>query len=182
MNAETEPNGTVICSSCGSANPANQQACTQCGSPLPAVPVLSETAPAPAPEATPAPAEPEPASVQAGERGGCLSIWLILSMLGGLLSLAGVAIAFSFFGLEDQTLPATLVSIAYGAGAFGIWKWKKWGLYLYVAAAAAALLIIAATTLLGDYDPGAALGSMAIWAIGMGIFYALVKPIYPHLT
>jgi len=78
------------------------------------------------------------------ERGTWLSIWLVLIILHGILSV------FLIMGLNKQpdtgALPwyismLFLASVAKIVGAAGIWFWKKWGIYLYSIGVLAAMIV-----------------------------------------
>ena len=82
-------------------------------------------------------------STQTGtrERGGCLTIYLILIVIGSIL---GLASAFSLNATMQQLqaqgadvpsipswyAPATILPVLLSlVGAYGTWTWKKWGVY-----------------------------------------------------
>jgi hypothetical protein len=78
------------------------------------------------------------------ERGGCLTLYLIVIVIGSIL---GLIAAFSLSSTANQLAaqgfavavpswygPAWIVSIILSlAGAYGTWNWKKWGVYLLIA-------------------------------------------------
>lgn len=78
------------------------------------------------------------------ERGGCLTLYLVLIVIGSIL---GLIAAFSLSSTANQLAaqgfavnvpswygPAWIVSIILSiAGAYGTWTWKKWGIYLLAA-------------------------------------------------
>ena len=53
-----------------------------------------------------------------------------------------------------------------------MWKWKKWGLYLYVITALAAL----AYFFISSPERSQLALSLLGWLVAMGIFFALIKP------
>ena len=82
------------------------------------------------------------------QRGGCLSVVLIALMV--LYAIATVSVAALLFGVvKGAELPDTFtpglakvalgVAIAAAVGAFGIWRWRRWGMYLFAASAGTAL-------------------------------------------
>jgi hypothetical protein len=108
------------------------------------------------------------------ERGGCLTIWLVLMIIAFAFS------AFNYLVNGAQVAAAlpgavpswafTVLGIAAVVGvvsAIGLWMWKKWGFYGYIAVAVVALIINAIIGLLVPGIVGA--------AIGIGILWFLVK-------
>jgi hypothetical protein len=99
------------------------------------------------------------------ERGGFLTILLVLIFLHSLL-----ATAMAYSTLQEQyrstswVLPAlALASLAGIVAAVGMWFWKKWGIYLYVAisiTAAVVHILLTGSTMVVFYDliPVAILG------------------------
>ena len=76
------------------------------------------------------------------ERGTGLSIWLILIMLQSILA---VFLILDYTKWADEvSLPFILSGLFLAAtarfvGAIAIWRWEKWGLYLYAGGVIAAL-------------------------------------------
>jgi hypothetical protein len=107
------------------------------------------------------------------ERGGCLTIWLVLM----ILAFAGSA--FTYLANSAALAPAfpdapswtfTLLGVAGIAGvvsAIGLWMWKRWGFYGYVVVALIALVVNA---MLGQF----VLGIVGA-AVGLGILWFLIK-------
>ncbi len=74
------------------------------------------------------------------ERGGCLTLFLVLYAIGSVIT---VITAFSLSGanaaLAAQGLPtypswygigSIVITLIGLAGVYGAWTWKKWGVYL----------------------------------------------------
>lgn len=80
MNADLDESTVVVCQACGASNAADAQTCASCAAPLSVAPVAS-TSENIEPLAPPTPAQPE--------RGGCLTAWLGLSMILGVLAIPG---------------------------------------------------------------------------------------------
>ncbi len=93
----TETKATIICPQCGKANEGGA-VCRYCHH------VLSK-------------------KIASRERGGCLSLWLVLVMGSNLLGIFGFA--------TEGTLNflALALSIGHFACAAALWNWKKWGAY-----------------------------------------------------
>ena len=169
MDTELEHSEVVICESCGASNAKDAPACAICGAPLPAQPVVvGEVIP------------PGPAAGQV-ERGGCLSVLLGLSIVGGLLAIPLTICSLFTLQLNIGTLFDNAISVLYAVAAIALWKWKKWGLYLYVVVAVVGLASIVLSGLLGALELSSVLIIVLIWFVAMGIFYALVKPVLPYL-
>ncbi len=78
------------------------------------------------------------------ERGWLLTIALIFVAIGGLISLG---VAWSESGLRGTELPnwyvyaAVAAAIADIIAAFGLWRWKKWGYYLFLASSIVSIVL-----------------------------------------
>ena len=72
---------------------------------------------------------------QKKERGWLLTIAIILVILGGIVSFG---VAWSESGMRGTALPnwyvfaAVTAAIADVIAGIGLWRWKKWGYYLYL--------------------------------------------------
>lgn len=92
------------------------------------------------------------------ERGGWLSAWLIIIILhGALMTFLVLDSLKQEYAPNRPFIIATLliISIADVVAALAIWKWKKWGLYLYAAAIVVGIfihLIITGSLLVVFYD------------------------------
>jgi hypothetical protein len=113
------------------------------------------------------------------ERGGCLTAYLVVAVLGAVASLvlllgAGSLNASLAAQGVDTTLPGwvipaqiVLVIIAV-AGVYGIWTWKKWGVYLLVAE-------WVLSTLIGVASGSGASSGAASLVLGGAVLYYLLK-------
>ena len=78
------------------------------------------------------------------ERGWVLSLAIILVIIGGFISLA---VAWSESGLRGTALPTWYIVAAVAAAVadiiagIGLWRWKKWGYYLYLAATLVSIVL-----------------------------------------
>ena len=111
------------------------------------------------------------------ERGGCLTVWLVVvtafNLFFGLISSLQL---LSYVGDPRVTrvLPAVVIygliglEIALIAGLFGIWNWKRWGVYTV----AGALTISAVLSLIS----GDALRGLVFPIIQFAIFFYLINP------
>ncbi len=82
------------------------------------------------------------------ERGGCLTLYLVVAFVGSLLGILGAISANSAIatltaqGVDVSQyqvypswyLPASIVPVLITiVGVFGVWTWKKWGVYAIIA-------------------------------------------------
>ena len=104
-----------------------------------------------------------------------------LSIVGGLLAIPLTICSLFTLQLNIGTLFDNAISVLYAVAAIALWKWKKWGLYLYVVVAVVGLASIVLSGLLGALELSSVLIIVLIWFVAMGIFYALVKPVLPYL-
>ena len=119
------------------------------------------------------PASESIASVTTGKnRGGCLTAWLILGMIGSIYS---IFLYSSGRALFKSALPAwgmailLVLSLLILASLYGIWLWKKWGLYGYFGLIILGLII---NVMLGLNLLSAIFGAV----LSGGIMYILIKP------
>lgn len=110
------------------------------------------------------------------ERGGCLSTFIILMIIGNALSI------FLYLGMGEKLtraahLPAytPVIMIVFGmlnvVFAFMIYNWKKMGVY---GLTVNSILILIANLMLG-------MGITSFGGlIGLGILFALINPVWKH--
>lgn len=68
------------------------------------------------------------------ERGGCLSVWLSLIVIHGVVSAALIAYLRTERDLSSPWWVWAILfvfALADIVAMIGVWKWKKWGLWLY---------------------------------------------------
>jgi O-antigen ligase len=111
------------------------------------------------------------------ERGGCLTAWLVVvtafNLFFGLISSLQL---LSYVGDPRVTrvIPAVVIygliglEIALIAGLFGIWNWKRWGVYTVAGALAISAVF---SLILGD-----ALRGLVFPIIQFAIFFYLINP------
>jgi hypothetical protein len=81
------------------------------------------------------------------ERGGCLTVWLVLVLIANPLTaiyylVSGQELLRQLPGFPGWALPVLAVAAAANfVFAIGMWMWKKWGIYGFIASAAVALVI-----------------------------------------
>jgi len=110
---------------------------------------------------------------QTNERGGCLTVWLALMLIANAFT------AF-FYLTSGSTLqqaypsasPVIFLILAAGGivnliSVYGIWTWKKWGFYLFVATSLLALLI--------NLSLGLSIFSSLLGLVGVAIFWYLLR-------
>ena len=89
-----------------------------------------------------------PSSTPMRERGGCLSLYLILAFLGSVFGLVALLLASGSLAAANAALVAQgaapvvlpgwyipgeiVVIVVTLAAIYGIYTWKKWGVYLLV--------------------------------------------------
>ena len=112
--------------------------------------------------------------VQTKERGGCLTLWLVVALIG-----TGLASLMYIFGSSsmEETYPDTdtwlftalgIASVFQFISAAGIWMWKRWGVYGY----AVIIVLGLGLNLAIGTNIAVAFGSTVI---GGAILYALIK-------
>jgi hypothetical protein len=113
------------------------------------------------------------AAMQTQERGGCLTIWLILMALGSAYTIFSyLTNTATYTQLYPGSSTITFLLLA-GLGVlnlvcvYALWTWKKWGFYLFIGTAAVALVI---NLLLGIPVLFALAG-----LIGVGILWLLLR-------
>lgn len=78
---------------------------------------------------------------------------------------------------------SALEGVAYGVAALAMWKWKKWGVYLYAAVAVAGMAV---RTLSGPLDLGAVQMGLELGAFGFVItvliLYSILKPKWQYFS
>ncbi len=138
---------------------------------------MAETADSPAPAEPTAPAEGKVATGK--HRGGCLTAWLILGFIGSLVTFftyltGGGAVRTAYPNLPSLMLWVyALISLGSLAAVYGIWTWKKWGVSVTVGLS---ILGIILNGIFGLQLIGTIIGT----AIGLGILYWLIKPVWPN--
>jgi hypothetical protein len=81
------------------------------------------------------------------KRGGCLTAFLILMLIGNPLAglyylLAGSTVRQSLPTLPEWAIPVLgLLALANFVFAIAIWKWKRWGVYGFVGSSLVAFLV-----------------------------------------
>ena len=129
--------------------------------------------------------------IEKKSRGGCLTAYLILLIIGGVFQIIG---AIRLLSLDKSSLPpeiaaiinsnpitnyvSIIVSVIGLIAAILIFMWKKWGVYLYVAS----IVINVVVTFLTNPSTSSVIYSLVGAVIGLGIFYFLIRNVYKHLT
>ena len=73
------------------------------------------------------------------DRHGCLAVYLVFVMIVGVLGAATYFFAGDFVAKSNPEIPAGLrplfgiVNVLITVAAFALWKWKKWGFWLFIA-------------------------------------------------
>ena len=108
----------------------------------------------------------------ARERGGCLSLYLILAFLGSVLGLVSVLtlnaanaalVAQGVTAIPGWYIPALVVEIILTLVAiYGMYTWKKWGVYLLVGTWVLSIAIAQAG---GVSSVGTSIGTIVIEAL-----------------
>lgn len=130
--------------------------------------------------------EPQIAVESKQKHSGCLTIWLILSILGCaiffIITLTGFnapngfflqyippSITFKVYGLDFFNIAIDLLILI---GAIGVWNWKEWGYYLllgiYILQFVLDSVIVQLPNIANHHNYN--LSSL----LGLGIFYALI--------
>jgi hypothetical protein len=92
------------------------------------------------------------------KRGGVWSTWLVLLMLHGIG--AGILVYYSmntqYASYKTIILPSLVIAaILQIVSVIGMWNWKKWGLYMFVAVVfiqMAAHIVLTASVYVAFYD------------------------------
>ena len=129
--------------------------------------------------------------IEKKSRGGCLTAYLILLII---VEVVGIIGTIRLLSLDKSSLPpeiasvmnfdpitsyvSIIVSVLGLIAAILIFMWKKWGVYLYVAS----IVINVVVTFLTNPDTKSVIYSLVGAAIGLGIFYFLIRNVYKHLT
>lgn len=120
------------------------------------------------------------ATLQSNERGGCLTAWLALMLI------ANAATAFYYItsgSALQQAFPSTpswmfLILAALGIvnliSVFGLWTWKRWGFYLFIATSLVALVI--------NLSLGLSILSSLVGLIGVAILWFLLRDKWQSYT
>ncbi|HVU14261.1 MAG TPA: hypothetical protein VHD90_23440 [Phototrophicaceae bacterium] len=107
------------------------------------------------------------------QRGGCLTIWLVLAFIGGIFSVISYLTSTStFIQAYPTATSATFILLAIASaliviGAVGLWMWKRWGFYAYVAGAIVAVV--------ANFTIGIGLAGLVGALIGLGILWFLIR-------
>jgi hypothetical protein len=114
-----------------------------------------------------------------GERGGCLTAFLVLMLIvnplvGLVYFLAGDALSAVTRGHDWARPVLGLMCFVNVACAIGVWRFKRWGVYGYVAMAAFGLVI--------NLTLGVGVGSIVGAFIGPAILVALVRPLWSRFS
>jgi O-antigen ligase len=111
------------------------------------------------------------------ERGGCLTAWLVLATAFNLFfGLIASLQLLSFAGDPRVTrvVPSLVIyglvalQIALIAGLFGIWNWKRWGVYVVAGALAISAIL---SLIMGDVLRG-----LLFPIIQFGLLFYLINP------
>ena len=119
-----------------------------------------------------------------GRRSGCLTAWLLLMILGGLIGalsyLTGGAMVQRGFQQAHVRAPSSgvmfwmaLLSLANVACAVAVWRWKRWGFY--------AVLAIAVLGIVTNAAIGFSVGTLLFSLIGPAILYFLLRPFWDRM-
>lgn len=74
------------------------------------------------------------------ERGGCLTIWLVIMMiLNAMTALTYFLGGVPWIG-SGMAILLGLLCLVNVASAVGVWQWKRWGVYAFVATAVLATI------------------------------------------
>lgn len=117
------------------------------------------------------------------QRGGCLTAWLVLGFLGGILSaisyLANGAQMMAIYGSAPTWAgwAMGLIALAQVAAFYGIWQWQKWGLNLFYGLIVVNVLLL---FLIGGIPM--LIGGIFGGAIGAGLMYWLTNSIKEQFT
>jgi hypothetical protein len=166
MTSVSEPPPLINCDSCGVPNSIEDWHCTKCSAPLPRARASTAIAAE----------QVAPTSEEATKHSGCLTAFLIYLMF------SGAVILLAFFtqptggrSTTDQsvlTLAALAIGFADFAAPIGIWRWKKWGVYLCVMSAGVRIGVV---FLLG-YSVFSAIGAL----LTLGLVWVLLNPNWKH--
>ncbi|MGD0526481.1 MAG: hypothetical protein ABSE49_15140 [Polyangiaceae bacterium] len=118
-----------------------------------------------------APLSPAPRA----ERGGCLTAFLVLVLIANPLVALGYFLAGDAMNAvtrgHDWARPVLgLMCLVNVACAVGVWRFKRWGVYGFVAMAALGLVV--------NLTLGVGVGSFLGAFVGPAILVALVRPLW----
>jgi len=166
MTSASEAPPLINCDSCGVPNSIEAWQCAKCGAALArarasAISVAEQIA---------------PTITEAKTHGGCLTAFLIYLMF------SSAVILFAFFTrpaggrpTADQSV-LTLAGLAIGfanlAAPIGIWRWKKWGVYLCVMSAGVQIGIV--------FLVGLSIFSASGALLTLGLVRLLLNPIWKY--
>lgn len=129
--------------------------------------------------AEPAANENNPGASKEQRRGGCLTVFLAIGVLGNTVA-AGIYANTVIKGtLFNQSIPgwAVLVllvgCIANVVACAAVWKWQRWGVYAFFATSVFALFV--------NLSLGLSAGNILVGLIGPAILLALVRPIWKFM-
>jgi hypothetical protein len=112
------------------------------------------------------------------KRGGCLTAFLILMAIANPLTglyylFAGSAVQQALPTILSWVIPVLgLLALANFAFALGMWNWKRWGVYGFVASTAIVFLLNAITI---------SVLAALLGLIGVAILILLVRPIWSEM-
>jgi hypothetical protein len=120
-------------------------------------------------QAAPAPAAQPP--VKTKKRHGCLTVWLILIIIGCALSLVGYLVGSSFMvaaNVPGWVIPVYIViSVLQLVCAIALFKWKKWGFWGIIVATVISVIIGFATHM--------GIATVIFALIGIAILYGVLQ-------
>jgi hypothetical protein len=102
------------------------------------------------------------------ERGGCLTIWLVLLIivnpLLGLYYLGNGSQLSSLLHLPSWTMPVLVIfAVINTVCAVGIWMWKKWGAFGFIGSGIIVFFVNLATLGLNASSIGGVVGIALMW-------------------
>jgi uncharacterized membrane protein (DUF2068 family) len=86
-------------------------------------------------------------TMQAQERGGCLTAWLALMALANAFTIFSYLTNLATYQQLYPSAPSFMFILLAGLGVlnlvcvYGLWTWKKWGFYLFLVSAGVSLVI-----------------------------------------
>ncbi|MEP7290920.1 MAG: hypothetical protein ABI835_04010 [Chloroflexota bacterium] len=114
------------------------------------------------------------------ERGGCLTAWLAVMLLAnaaaGVSYIVGISTMQQVYPNVSSVIFLLLAGLAVVnlVSVYGLWTWKKWGFYLFIATASVALLI--------NISMGIPLSTSLFGLIGIGILGILLRDRWQYFT